>query len=612
MSSPRTAAPAELSFRTKTAIVLTTLAQGVGVYICLRSGWVSAGVGRLIALSLLLALPSFFVLCVRDVQDRLLWRSLALLTALLGALHASVWWLLQGAETGDWAGWLLSQGVFLFIALAWVQALLQQRSLRGVPYADLFESAWNNALVLGFALQFVGLCWAVLGLWAGLFVLIKVQLFADTFTQPAFACIATGLMAGLGVVLARGQPKPLRLMLQLLLALYRLLLPLLALVVVLFVLALPLTGVQPLWETRKAAPLLMGVLLALLVFVNAVFQNGQQQQAPYPAPLRGLIAAALGLMPVLAGLAVWAVALRVRQYGWTTERVWAATAAAVLLLYALGYAWAALQRGGAPWLGRLARINPALSWLVMALLLLLHTPILDPYRLGVESQYQRLASGVQEPTRIALQDLRFDHGRYGRPALERLQQLPAFAQEPVAQSVQEMLAATTKRYLPRKSAATTVAMLQQHIAVAPGHAAPPDDWWQALTGPHLSDEARNCVVGRPQRHQPASVAPAGGAADPQTAPCVTLQLPLQSGSAELQRLLCKTMGYVRSCDVFVRNDAGQWEIAGTLSWPSLTQEQRAQLAQALRAGQLQVQAPRWQEVGLPQAPDVPAGQVQPR
>src|SRR5574344_1510371 len=100
---PQPPTPQALPFRTQTAIVLTTLAQGVGVYVCTRSGWVSAGVGRLIALSSLSALPGFFVLCVRDVQDRLLWRSLALLTALLGALHASVWWLLQGAEQGDWA-----------------------------------------------------------------------------------------------------------------------------------------------------------------------------------------------------------------------------------------------------------------------------------------------------------------------------------------------------------------------------------------------------------------------------------------------------------------------------------------------------------------------------
>jgi peptidoglycan/LPS O-acetylase OafA/YrhL len=114
----------------------------------------------------------------------------------------------------------------------------------------------------------------------------------------------------------------------------------------------------------------MGVLLCLLVFVNAVYQDGSRQAAPYPAALRALIAAALALMPVLAALALWAVALRVRQYGWTHERIWAVAIAGVLMLYALGYAWAALERDAAAWLQRIGRINPAMSWLVMALLVL--------------------------------------------------------------------------------------------------------------------------------------------------------------------------------------------------------------------------------------------------
>ena len=295
MATDRFAPTADLPRLTKEVMVLTTLVQGAGVYALLEGWFGPAGPLRLIALSLLLAVPGFFVLCVRQLGDRLLWRGMAALALLLVALHGSVWWLLgsQDARSGSaWVPWLLSQGALLFIALAWMQALQQQRSLRRVPYALLFDHAWNNAVVLGFALQFVALGWAVLGLWAGLFALVKVRLFADTFTAPAFVYMATGLMAGLGVLLARGQPRPLRLMLQLVLTLYRLLLPLLALVVVLFVAFLPFTGVQPLWETRKAAPLLMGVLLCLLVFVNAVYQDGSRQAAPYPSALRALIAAA--------------------------------------------------------------------------------------------------------------------------------------------------------------------------------------------------------------------------------------------------------------------------------------------------------------------------------
>lgn len=49
-----------------------------------------------------------------------------------------------------------------------------------------------------------------------------------------------------------------------------------------------------------------------------------------------MIAAALALMPVLAALALWAVALRVRQYGWTHERIWAVAIAACAHALCLG------------------------------------------------------------------------------------------------------------------------------------------------------------------------------------------------------------------------------------------------------------------------------------
>ena len=609
MATDRFAPTADLPRLTKEVMVLTTLVQGAGVYALLEGWFGPAGPLRLIALSLLLAVPGFFVLCVRQLGDRLLWRGMAALALLLVALHGSVWWLLgsQDARSGSaWVPWLLSQGALLFIALAWMQALQQQRSLRRVPYALLFDHAWNNAVVLGFALQFVALGWAVLGLWAGLFALVKVRLFADTFTAPAFVYMATGLMAGLGVLLARGQPRPLRLMLQLVLTLYRLLLPLLALVVVLFVAFLPFTGVQPLWETRKAAPLLMGVLLCLLVFVNAVYQDGSRQAAPYPSALRALIAAALALMPVLAALALWAVALRVRQYGWTHERIWAVAIAGVLMLYALGYAWAALERDAAAWLQRIGCINPAMSWLVMALLVLLHTPLFDPYRIGAASQYQRLADGTQAPTLQALQDLRFDHGRHGLPALERLQALPAFAQGQVAQDVHQMLGAEAKRYLSRQAAVLTAEDWRSRLAVAPGHTPPPEDWWQALADKEIT--SGSFCQGAAQKSAQAGDVPQSP--DAQTAPCLILQASLDSASGQPQQLLCTTARYNLMCRVFARDtqrEQAHWQQVGEVRWPQATEQQQAQLVQALREGRVQVQASPWRDLAVP---GLPTGRVQ--
>lgn len=596
-------AGAVLPLPTRWAIVATTLAQGLLLYIVFFQVWGKGGMLNHVAAALLFAVPGFFVLSVRDIRDRLLWLCVTVVAAVAAGLCVSVW-CISGAtgrmNTDIWEPWLLALGMLLFIALAWVQGLMQWRNLRRVPYADLFTHAWNNAMVLGFALAFVGLCWLVLRLWAGLFSLVQVPFFAELFGRRSFVFLSTGLMAGLGLVIARGQPRPMRVVLELLLALFRLLLPLLALVLVLFVLTLPFTGLQPLWDTRRAAPLLMSVLLGLILTVNAVYQDGGRTQAPYPALLRLLVDAALVLMPVFAGLALWAVALRVRQYGWTQERVWAAVMAVVLLLYALGYAAAALARHANNWLQGVAGINRFMSWVVMVLIVLLHTPLLDPNRIGAQSQYDRLAQGTEQASRWALQNLAFDHGRHGNALLRDLQRAPAFAQGQAQQDLQWAMALKAKDPGVWRQEDAENKDWRRWIAVAPGHAAPDEAWWQALNNESLRYTLDACA---PTEHSKGAAPP--DSAEPQ---CVALQLQLRQGEPAQQLVCYANRRY--QCIVFDRGATGAWRSVGRIYWDLRTAKQQSQYSDAVRQGKLVPVPPRWQDVGVQGVADFPAGQMQ--
>jgi hypothetical protein len=585
------ASSAPLPRLTREAMVLLGLAMG-GVAYGYLQGWLGHDpmVSRPWLVSSL-ALGLFALMCVQELRDRRLWASLAVVAGVVWGLNFSVvGWMDARWSSRIWAPWLLAQAALLMVALAWVQVGLLHRRLRAVPYASLFHQAWNNSMVLGFAALFVAVCWGILGLWAVLFMLVKVRFFADTFTQPLFACLVTGVMLGAGMVMARGQPRSMRVVLQLALAFFKLLLPMLALVVVLFVLFLPFTGVQPLWETGHAAFLLMGVQLYLMLLVNAVYQDGSAQQAPYPALASALVGAALLVMPLLAGLTVWAVALRVQQYGWTAQRVWAAAAAGVLLLYAVGYAVAALRSRHGPWLGDVRRINPLMSWVVMALLVLLHTPVLDPYRMGAHSQYARLVQGQAPFARAELEELRFGHGRHGLAAMQRLQALPQFAQ-PEQQALIQQVQEASGRHAVRGSAppAESAKPLAELLPVAPGHASPPADWWAAMDQPDWRSSVAHCA-NRKSR-------------------CWVLQLALERGGP-LNPLVCRVGEYTPNCRVYGRNAAGTWERVGQLSWGGLDGEKREALVQAIEAGSLQSQPPRWQEVVVPGAQGVRAGRVE--
>lgn len=589
---------AKLPRSSKELIVLICMGMGLLVYGLMQGGWGRTSMAMWAVVATVLAVGGLVVAVLVQRRDALLWKCVGAVAALVLALNISVWWLSGADRTPNaaWRYWQLMLAVTLFIGMAWLQSVLQSRSLRAVRYSSLFVHAWHNTMVVGIVVQFVGLCWLVLALWGGLFLLVKVEFFAASFADPLFICLAAGLMAGMGVVLARGQPRPLQLQLQLVLALFRILLPLLALVVVLFIVTLPFTGVQPLWDTRKAAVLLVVVQLCVLLFVNAVFQDGLQEAAPYPRPLAALVHAALILLPVLGALAVWAVALRVQQYGWTYDRVWALVVTGLLLIYSLGYAGHAVQRDRFLWLQGLGRFNAAMSWLIIGIVVLLHTPLLDVYRLSAYSQLQRMqqADAVWDVAR--LQSLRFDHGRHGVEAVQALAQDPRATQTPEVQAaMQQVLQAGKKVHIAQspqeRPSPQPKIPAREALQLAQGHTAPPDDWWQSLDDGGLRNALGSCQ----SKPLPAEEA------------CVVLQMPLSQGGSPLP-VVCHLHQYSPNCQVFERGAQHIWQPVANLSWGAVSTEQRPALAQAIREGRLEVQPSRWNDVIVPGV-DVRLGQV---
>ncbi len=181
----------------------------------------------------------------------------------------------------------------------------------------------------------------------------------------------------------------------------------------LFVLSLPLAGLEPLWKTRSAASLLVVVSLLLVTFTNAVYQQGKTPRRTLV--LRRLVEASLLALPVYAALALYALGLRVVQYGWTVDRFWALLIALAVAGYALGYALAVLRRQGR-WLQALEPVNRWMCWVVLALALLGNSPLLDPVRLTLSSQLERLRA---DPPAITSSDVNVLRSIWGAVACRR-------------------------------------------------------------------------------------------------------------------------------------------------------------------------------------------------
>ncbi len=542
-----------------------------------------------LALLLVLLPPLFMAMTVTRWRDARLWAGGAVMAAVVAVMAGSMIWGLRHSPWEDsrvFACLGVALSLWWFVALPWFQAFMAHGRWR-VPYAALFVLAWNNALVLALATLCVQLVWGVLWLWAGLFALVKVEFFATLFSAQWFVFIVTGLLGGLGLWLARTQQRPIQVMRQTLLALGRLLLPLLAWVLVFFVLALVFTGVEGLWATRFAAALLMGVLILQIWVVNAVYQDGAAAQAPYPRVLRWLVDASLIAMPVLATLACVAIGLRVRQYGWTLERVWAAAAAGVLWLYALGYACAAVhsvrQGTARPWLQWLASVNQALSLLVLALLLALQTPLLDGQRISAASQRERLRASPAQASLERLSDLKWSHGPYGLAALDALASDPGFQAGEARQRIDMARASTSRRAAtaPEPGDDFDLAAAQQRIKTPAGMARPQPDWWdwwqqQAQQEPW----ALECLL--------------------TGADCVLLSGDWDQDQ-QTDHLLCKLEDRSnRRCRLSARDAAGQWQDQGTVVWKdTFSAEENRLTRDLLREGRITTERSRWPDWQLP-------------
>lgn len=307
-----------------------------------------------------------------------------------------------------------------FIAHALVLAGVQDRR-RIASYATCFETAWTLHLQLAASLLFVGATWLALHLGAALFALVKLDFLERAIDQAWFALPVSSVAFAGALHLTDVRPHIVRGIRSLLHLLLSMLLPVLTVLVGGFLASLPFTGLDALWATRSAASLLLGAAAAFIVLINAAWQDGA---APRARAVAWCARAASLLLVPLTLLAGQALALRVGEHGWTTERIVASACLLVAACYAGGYAAAALRRG---WLPTLAGVNVAAAFVVLGLLVLLSSPVLDPARISVASQLARLDEG-----RIALRQLDvaylYHHGvRYGRDAIAALGQRSAGA-----------------------------------------------------------------------------------------------------------------------------------------------------------------------------------------
>lgn len=349
------------------------------------------------------------------------WRALlpwlagmAALVALL-ALHLA---LRVGQETPPTYPFVWSFGTFALpplLLLAYGLAVPAMAERRWVAsYAAQFDAAWKLVLQHAVASIFAGLLIGILFLGSALLQLVNIDLLKDLLRKSWFTIPMAALAFAAAIHVSDVRPAILRGLRTLLLSLLAWLLPVVLLLVVPFLVALSFTGLQKLSVTGSAAGTVLSMAVLLVVLINAVWQDGEPERR---ASRVLLVAARLAIviLPILAGIAAYALLLRVRQYGWTQDRILMTAAVLLALYHGIGYATVMVYGRGS--LERVRTVNVAGAALNILVIVALGTPLADPARLAVNSQVKRLLSGQVTPTRFDWDYLGFETGRYGQDAL---------------------------------------------------------------------------------------------------------------------------------------------------------------------------------------------------
>ena len=314
--------------------------------------------------------------------------------------------------------WCLSLVLLSYIGASFLCAWPAAKGQRW-RYENLFQQAWNSVFIVLYALMLVGLFLLLLKLWSRLFLMLGIEFFELHFWSQTFMCFSVPLVFALGMYMAGRSEKVIGQMRGMLFGACGLLLPLIALISVLFTLTLPFTGLDRIWATGYSTPILLVLAGAQLFLLNGVFQEGGQPR-PYPKWLMRFVEFSVVCLPILAALAFYSSWLRVEQYALSPQRFIALALALLCSLYGLAAVWAVALRSPA-WLSNLRVTNPVLALLFCVLLVLVNTPVLNPIRLSADDQVRRLLDGRTNPEAFDAHYLRFGLGKAGEQAYAQLQ-----------------------------------------------------------------------------------------------------------------------------------------------------------------------------------------------
>lgn len=291
-------------------------------------------------------------------------------------------------------------------------------------YPDLFENAWNNQFFILFAGLLTGGFLLVLLLGTTLFDSIGIKA-SKIIWQDEVITVLAGALIGAGIGISREFDSLIFKIRSVFFAIFHIMAYLAAVITILFAISLPFTYSE-LFHNKSTSIILLSLVAVSILLLNTLVDKGSNK---LPKWSNWIFSLQITLLPILALLSVYAISLRIMQYGLMPKRVVAISLALLLSLYGLAYLYQLIKYRG-HWSNGLIKTNPTLALMWATLLIGLLSPILDPNRLSVNNQLQRLKSNQIDINQFDFFALEHRLGKRGKEAIKEIktwQEHPQFA-----------------------------------------------------------------------------------------------------------------------------------------------------------------------------------------
>lgn len=286
-------------------------------------------------------------------------------------------------------------------------------------FADLHGYAWSDAVIGAAAIAFTGLVFGLAYMVSALFDAIGIDLLKDLLNNEQFDWALAGFAFGGGSGLLRESDKMLQTLLRLVILILGVLAPAMAVLLGLFLLALPITGFANLWDAGLPETPLMLVSAAWAVLLtNAIIGTGDEDRHPRRFFIWSGMALSFMTLP-LALISAVSLGMRINQYGWTPSRIWGVIAVGFAIAYGLAATWS-LLKGRMGFDGLLRDLQVKIAMALVGAGLFLALPIVDFGAISARSQLARLDAGKVSADEFDWRAMAFDFGPTGRKRLEAI------------------------------------------------------------------------------------------------------------------------------------------------------------------------------------------------